>query len=235
MNQSAHPLLDALRAARGGALNEYDSKRIAQACGVPVTREFLAEDADRAAAAAADLGFPVALKACSPDIRHKQDGGLVILDLADEAAVRIAFSQLTARAAGRALDGVLVQPMVRGARELLLGVTRDPVFGPCVTLGMGGIFAEAIRDVSVRMAPVEPADTYDMMDSLKGAALLGPIRGLAPADREALAACLTGLGRLALDNPDVLEVDVNPVIVRADGTLCAVDALVILAERGHAS
>ena len=158
----------------------------------------------------------------------------MILDLADEAAVRCAFSQLTSHAADAALDGVLVQPMVRGARELLLGVTRDPVFGPCVTLGMGGIFAEAMHDVSVRMAPVEPADVFDMMDSLKGAALLGPIRGLAPADRNTLAAAIMGLGRLALDNPEILEIDVNPVIVRADGTLCAVDALVLLCKGGGA-
>jgi len=211
-----------------GALNEYESKCLVAGYGVPVAAERLCADPDAAAQAAAELGFPVALKACSHELRHKKELGLVILNLGDEAAVRAAFGQLTEKALGMELDGILVQAMASGERELLLGISHAPGFGPCVTLGIGGIFAEVLRDVSIRMAPVAPADAFDMMDTLRGAALLGALRGLAPVDRKALAAAIRGLGACALENPAISEIDINPIIIRSDGSLCAVDALVIM-------
>lgn len=218
-----------------GALNEYEAKRLVAGFGVPVAQEFLAETADQAARAAVDLGFPVALKACSHELHHKKERGLVMLGLDSGDAVRDACGELARRAQDIELDGFLVQAMALGERELLLGVSHAPGFGPCVTLGLGGIFAEVLRDVSIRMAPVSEADAHDMIDCLRGAAVLGAVRGLAPVDRDTLVRAIRGLGACALENPAIAEIDVNPVIVRGDGSLCAVDALVILNGGGHAS
>lgn len=214
------------------ALNEHEAKRLLASYGVPVTRETLARDADSAARAASELGFPVAVKACSHELRHKKERGLVALGLESEAAVREACAGIGRNAQGLVLDGFLVQPMARGERELLLGASHAPGFGPCVTLGMGGIFAEVLRDVSIRMAPVSEADALDMIDCLRGAAVLGAVRGLAPVDRQALARAIRGIGTCVLENPAISEIDANPIIVQSDGGLCAVDALVILNPGG---
>ena len=207
-------------------LYEADSKQLLAGYGVPVAAERLVRTADEAAAAAEALGFPVVAKLCGADIAHKTERGLVRLSLGDGGAVRAAAADLLAAATAEDGDaGVLVGAMVRGNRELIAGVHRDPQFGPCVMLGVGGVLAEALADVAFRLVPLERVDAEELADDLRTQALLGPFRGEPPVDRARLADVVAGLAGLAADRPDVVAVDVNPLIV-ADGVPVAVDALV---------
>jgi succinyl-CoA synthetase beta subunit len=210
-------------------LSEWESKRRLSACGVPVLPERLAATPDEAAAAASELGYPVVAKLNGPGIAHKTERGLVRLGLHDASAVRTAASELLAAAGpdDGAVD-VLVAPMARGTRELIAGLVRDPQFGACVMLGVGGVLAEVVRDVAFRLVPLEPADADELVDDLRTDALLGAFRGEPPVDRAALRAVLLGLSRLAADDPTVLSIDLNPLLV-VDGRPVAVDALVELA------
>ncbi len=207
------------------ALSEFDSKRLLAAYGVPVTREELVSAPAAAVKAARALGYPVVMKACGPGITHKTERGLVEIGIGDDEGVATAFDELTSRAGGQ--SDVLVQEMITGRRELLFGMTRDPLYGPCVTFGLGGIFTEVLDDVACRVAPLGRADARAMLDEIKGAAILGAVRGMPAVDRDALADVLTGLARLAAEHPEVKEIDVNPVII-AETRPVAVDALVVL-------
>jgi acetyltransferase len=211
-------------------LSEAASKRLLAGFGVPVLDEREAGDADGAVAAAAAIGYPVVVKLCGDAIAHKTERGLVRLGLRDADAVRGVAGELLAAATPD--DGevsVLVAPMVRGARELIAGLVRDPQFGPCVMLGVGGVLAEAIGDVAFRVVPLRDADAEELIDDLATQKLLGPFRGEPAIDRAALRATLLGLSRLADERADVASVDINPLIV-VDGRPVAVDALVELAD-----
>jgi acetyltransferase len=211
-------------------LSEHDSKQLLRGFGVPVARERLAPDPAAAVAAAGELGFPVVLKLCGDAIAHKTERDLVRLGLGDADAVRRAADELWAKR--RPEDGavlLLVAELVRGRRELIAGLVRDPQFGPCVVLGLGGILTEALRDVVFALAPLSHADARRMAEGLRASHLLTqPFRGESALDLDALADVLVGLGRLAAERPDVVSVDLNPLIVRADGAPIAVDALVEL-------
>jgi acetyltransferase len=216
-------------------LSEHASKELLAGFGVPFAREAVAADADEAARAAERLGFPVVVKLEGASIAHKTERDLVRLRLADAAAVRAAAAELLAKA--RPEDGavrLLVAEMVRGARELIAGVARDPQFGPCVVLGLGGILTEALGDAVFAAAPLARGDALRMIGGLRTQALLGPFRGEPALDREALADVLVALGRVAAERPDVASVDLNPLIVR-DGRPVAVDALVELAAGAAAA
>jgi acetyl-CoA synthetase (ADP-forming) len=207
-------------------LSEADSKDLLRRYGVPVPSEAVAPDAAAAVAAAERIGYPVAVKLCGPGIAHKTERGLVRLGVPDAAAVERAATDLLARATPEDGDvGLLVSEMVSGTRELIAGVVRDPQFGPCVMLGVGGVLAEAVADVAFRLAPLTDVDAHDLIDDLRSQALLGPLRGEPPIDRDRLAELLTGLGRLATEDPAIRSVDLNPLIVAA-GVPIAVDALV---------
>ena len=212
-------------------LSESASKLLLAEFGVPMAPEATVPDADSAIEAAVRLGFPVVAKLCGDAIAHKTERGLVRLRLADEAAVRTAAIDLLALA--RPEDGdvsVLVAPMVTGNRELIAGVVRDPQFGASVMLGVGGVLAEAVADVVFRPAPLDAVTAHEMIDGLATQKLLGAFRGEAPVDRNALAAVLVGLGRVAAERPDVVSVDVNPLIIAGDGQPVAVDALVEIGD-----
>jgi acetyltransferase len=211
-------------------LSEAASKQLLAEHGVPVLDERTARDAPGAVAAANAIGFPVVLKLCGERIAHKTERGLVRLALRDDAAVRAAAQELLA--AARPGDGaveLLVAPMVRGTRELIAGVVRDPQFGACVMLGVGGVLAEAIEDVAFRLVPLHDRDAGELVDDLATRKLLDAFRGEPPVDRAALRAVLVGLSALAQARPDVASVDVNPLIV-VDGAPVAVDALVETGE-----
>lgn len=211
-------------------LSEAESTRLLADHGVPFAPERLVPDPDGAVAAADDLGYPVVAKLNGDRIAHKTERGLVRLGLADPDAVRRAAGELLAAATPD--DGevsVLVAPMLRGTRELIAGLSTDPQFGPTVLLGVGGVLAEAIADVVVRLVPISPVDAEDMIDELATQALLGPFRGEPPVDRQALAAVLLGLSAAAEARPDVVSADLNPLIV-VDGAPVAVDALVEVAS-----
>lgn len=213
------------RALGARTLSEYQSKQVLVSYGVPVTAERLAVDADTAAQAAADIGFPVALKGNAPDLAHKTEAGLVEIGLTDADAVRAAAARLMAKLPPG--GNLLVQEMASGKREFLIGMARDDQYGPCVTFGLGGIFAEALGDTVLRLAPVSAREALAMMNDIRAKALLGPYRGMAAVDRKALARAIIGVGAVALAHPEIAEIDVNPVIIAGDRPV-AVDALVVL-------
>jgi len=224
--------------APGSTLSEAASKDLLRGFGVPMPDEHLAGSADDAARAAAEIGFPVVAKLCGDAIAHKTERGLVRLGLGDEESVRQAAQDLLDAATPD--DGpveVLVAPMLRGSRELIAGLNDDPQFGMTVMLGVGGILAEAVADVSIRLVPIERVDAEDMIDDLATQKLLGAFRGEPAVDREALVAILLGLSAAATADPRIKSADLNPLIV-VDGQPVAVDALVELradATDGEAS
>lgn len=215
----------------GRTLSESASKELLLPYGLIVAAERVVHDAVSAVDAAEDLGYPVVAKLVGDAIAHKTERGLVRLDLGDGPSVERAASELLAAARPEDGDvGVLVAPMIRGNRELIVGLLRDAQFGPTVMLGVGGVLAEAVADVVFRPAPLDEATAGEMIDDLATQRLLGPFRGEAAVDREPLVDLLVGLGRLAVDRPDVRSVDVNPLIVTATGAPVAVDALVEIGE-----
>jgi acetyltransferase len=209
-------------------LSEHASKSLLAAYGLPLARESLVATAKEAADAAAKIGFPVVLKLCGDNIAHKTERNLVRLGLPDAGAVREAAKDLLARSNPE--DGpveLLVAEMVRGHRELIAGVVRDPQLGPCVMLGLGGILAEALGDVVFAAAPLSETSARQLPHQLQASHLLTrPFRGEPELDEDALVRILTGLSLLAQERPDVTSVDINPLIVR-DGVPLAVDALVV--------
>ena len=215
---------------RSRTLSESASKALLRGHGVPLLDEREVATAPEAVVAAAELGHPVVVKLCGDAIAHKTERGLVKLGLGDATAVEHASEALLAAATPD--DGevsLLVAPMVKGTRELIAGVSRDPQFGPTVLLGVGGILAEAVGDAVVRLVPLSRADAEDMVDGLATQALLGPFRGEPAVDRDALVAVLLGLSAAAEADPSIQAIDLNPLIV-VDGTPIAVDALVEVAE-----
>ncbi len=209
-------------------LSEHESKQLLRSAGIPVPEDALVETADEAVRAAEALEYPVALKLCGRSIAHKTERGLVRLGLRDAEAVRFAAEALL-EARGPA-DGdakLLVCRMVGGRRELIAGLVRDPQFGPCVMLGLGGIFAEAVGDVAFAVAPLAKGDAEDLIGALRYSKLLGAFRGEPEVDRRKLADVLEALGRLGAARPEIRSIDVNPLIVSGD-TPIVIDALVEL-------
>lgn len=220
---------------RSGPMTEGEAKRLLAAYGIPVTREALARDADAAAEAAQRIGYPVVLKGVSRAVVHKSDVGLVRLGLADEPALRAAFAEVTAaldRAAPGTGEGCVVQEMARGAAELFLGAMHDPQFGPMVIVGAGGILVEFLQDVRMAPAPLSPADAAAMIEALRAAPLLRGLRGRPAVDVAAAADALARLSWLAADlGPRIAELDVNPLVLRAEGQgAIAVDARATITE-----
>jgi len=210
------------------ALSEYESKQLLAKYGIPITVERLAKTADDATAAAAEIGYPVVLKACGPEITHKTERELVVVGVRNSEELRFAFDKINANLGDTPSDGVLVQQMISGERELVIGLIRDPQFGPCVMFGLGGIFTEILKDTSFRVAPITEEDALQMMDDIRAKDILGPVRRMAPADKPQLAKALVGLGQIGIEQDDVAEIDVNPLIIAQDGSPVAVDALVVL-------
>lgn len=208
------------------ALSEYESKKMLAEYGIPVTQEILVQSKDQAVTAANEIGFPVALKACSPELIHKSDAGCVELSLTSGNDVAKAYDRILLSASVK-LEGVLVSEMISGARELVLGLTREPQFGPCVMLGLGGVMTEIFKDTVFRVAPFDQVEAEDMIRELKSRAMLDEFRGELPADMKAICQCLISLGKIGLENPDISEIDINPLKIAKDGQVKAVDALII--------
>lgn len=221
---------DALRKGQT-VLSEYESKCLLKSYGIPVVKEEFVEDLERAISAARGIGYPVVLKVCSPEVSHKTERGLIELNLWNEAELAAAFQRLQGRTAGEDV-GFLVEEMVKGTRELVIGMIRDPQFGPCVMFGLGGIFTEIFQDVTFRVAPIRKRDALEMVHEIRGQKLLGRIRGMEAVDLEILSKSLVALGRIGLDHEAIQEIDINPLIVRG-GQPLAVDALVVLREPSH--
>lgn len=211
-------------------LSESASKELLRGCGLVVAGERVVADAASAVEAATAIGFPVVAKLVGDRIAHKTERGLVRLNVAGADAVRAAATELLAAARPEdGATGVLVAPMVKGSRELIAGLLHDAQFGPVVMLGVGGVLAEAVADVVFRLVPLSAVDAQEMIEDLATQKLLGEFRGEPAVDREALARVLLGLSALAGARPDVVSVDVNPLIVH-DGVPVAVDGLVEVAS-----
>jgi len=230
--------VDSARAARALAnghagprkLSELDALELLGAYGIPVAHARLANDPDEAAHVAAELGFPVAIKAVAPELVHKTDAGGVRLDLHSATEVAAAARDMldaVARTLPGAAPQILVQRMVSGGRETIVGVSRDPSFGPLLMFGLGGIYVEALKDVVFRVAPIQPLDAQEMVASIRGVALLEGIRGAPPVDFAALRDVLLRVSQLAMDHPEITELDVNPLLAFPDGVM-AVDARVLV-------
>ncbi len=224
---SAKRIIDGARKHGQRTLSEYDSKRVLKAYGVPVTREILVATQAAARDAARKLGYPVVLKACSADAIHKTEKGLVAVGLGTDRALAEAFRTLKTRAGKSYRGDFLVQEMVRGEREIMIGMIRDDQFGPSVMFGLGGIFTEILEDVVFRVAPLSKRDAREMTRAIRGHRILDAIRGMKAVDLDVLTRCLIGIGRLGLDFPEIREIDINPLIVRGARPI-AVDGLVVL-------
>jgi acetate---CoA ligase (ADP-forming) len=213
-----------------GAWSEMRSRQLLEEAGVPIVPGELVNSADEAAAAATRLGFPVVLKIQSEQITHKSDIGGVALRLNNEADVRTAFEKVYAAGKavqGAVIDGVLVAPMRSGGLELLVGITKDPTFGPVMAVGMGGVWVEIMQDTSLRVLPVDAAEVKKAFNELKAAPLLKGARGSLPVDLDALAEAVTKLGDVAVSLGDSLgALEVNPLWVNGS-QIEALDVLVI--------
>ena len=199
--------------------------------GFQTPRARLARSSDEAAVATAEIGFPVALKIASPDILHKTDIGGVALGLQDADAVRGAFDRIMASVKAARPDakvsGVEVQEMVSGGTEVIIGFLNDPQFGPVIMFGLGGVLVEVLKDVSFRIIPIATRDARQMIREIKGFPLLEGYRGQDPADLAALESLLLRVSGFVEQQPEVSELDLNPVFAYKDGAL-AVDARIVL-------
>jgi acyl-CoA synthetase (NDP forming) len=220
----AQAVLREALATGGGWLDPAQTRRLLGAYGVPLVPERLAAGADAAVEAARELGFPVVLKTATPGAHKTEEGG-VILDLGSDEAVRTAAERIG--------GPLLVQPFVRGGAELLAGAVQDPVFGPLVAFGPGGVLAELIGEAQFRLAPLSGLDAEELVRTGKAGRLVAGFRGTPPADAEALVDLLLRLSLLADDLPEVAELDLNPVLALPDGCF-AVDARVRIADRAQA-
>ena len=215
-------------------LPERESLALLAAAGVPVVAHRAVADAQGAVAAARELGHPVALKADAPGLAHKSDAGAVRLGLVDDAAVSKAFTAVTGAAlaageGGAAVRGALVAAMAPPGVELIVGMRRDPLYGPAVLVGLGGVLAELLDDVAVALAPLGERDALALLERLRGAPLLRGFRSTPAVDLAAVARAAAAVSRLGWERPEILEIDLNPLIAGPDGAV-AVDALVVLAD-----
>ncbi len=213
----------------GDALSEWDSRLRLEASGVPLVTGILAETPDEALDAWRRIGGPVALKGVSAAVSHKSEIGAVVLGAADEAAILAGYEQVerAIRQVARAVDGVLVSPMVSGGVELVAGVTRDPVWGPTLVVGLGGVLVEVLHDAATRVLPVGAAEVRAMLESLRGFPLLSGVRGRAGVDLDELVRAVSSIAE-AGSAADVVSLEVNPLLARSDSVI-GLDALVVAA------
>jgi len=211
-------------------LSEYESKQVLAAYGIPVTREYLAANEPEMRDAAARIGYPIVLKGCAAELAHKSEKGAVRVDIRNDAEARAAFAEICEAMAASGTGSVLVQEYLGGRRELVAGMIRDPQFGPSVMFGLGGILTEILNDVAFRIAPIERSDAMEMMDEIRGRRILDAVRGMKAVDCAALADILVAIGRMGVENPEIDEIDINPLII-CKGKPVAVDALIGLVTK----
>lgn len=210
-------------------LTEYESKQVLALYNLPVTREELVSSLEDLLKAADQIGYPLVIKGCSAEMAHKTEKGLIRVDVRNDEEATTAFREISAAMNGASDGAVLVQQLVKGKRELVVGLIRDAQFGPCVMFGLGGIFTEILKDTVFRVAPLEKQDALEMMQEIKACKILEAIRGMAPADKDMLAEMLITVGRIGIENDRIKEIDINPVII-SGGKPVAVDALIVLRQ-----
>ena len=219
---------NALKEGRS-TLTEHESKQVLASYHLPVTREELVSSPEELLEAAGHIGYPLVIKGCSAKIAHKTEKGLIRVDVRNDEEATTAFREISAAMNGASGGAILVQQLVKGQRELVVGLTRDAQFGPCVMFGLGGIFTEILKDTVFRVAPLEKQDALEMMQEIRASKILEEIRGMVPVDKDRLAEMLMTVGRIGIENDRIKEIDINPVII-SGGKPVAVDALVVLQD-----
>ena len=216
-NAAIRRVFDRVRAEGRVTIGDSEAREVLEAFGISLPKAVLAATPDEAIAAAESIGYPVVMKIASPDILHKTDIGGVKLNITSAGDVRDAFDLLTFRAQRFMPDATLwgcqVQQMVKGGREIIIGVNRDPQFGPLLMFGLGGIYVEAFKDVTFRVAPIDRREATEMLSEIRSYNLLRGVRGEKPADMDALANTLLQMSQLVTDFPEVVELDINPLMV----------------------
>ena len=212
------------------ALNDNEAKALLEKFDIALVPELSVRERTEVVAAARQIGFPVVLKGTGANLLHKTDRGLVHLNLLDARAVENAIQEIADEAMDE-LEGFLIQPQIKGRREFVAGLFQDDQFGPMIMFGVGGVFTEAFADVSFRLAPLTQSDAAEMLEEIRGKALLGDFRGEKAVDRDALIQTLLGLSRIGAEHPEISEIDLNPLLVTAQGRVQAVDALVLAGGR----
>lgn len=231
---SGNAIVEAARKEGRTLLTEVEAKQVLKEAGLQVTDTRLAKDKAEALALAGELGYPVVLKIVSPDIVHKSDVGGVKLGLADADAVGAAYDEIVAAAKQAVpsanIHGVSVQAMAAPGTEIILGMSKDPQFGPVLMFGLGGIMVEILKDVAFRIVPLTRRDARSMIHEIKGFPVLNGYRGQEPADLEKLEDTLLKLSEFVQQHDEIKEIDLNPIFAYKDG-LTAVDARIILEEK----
>jgi acetyl coenzyme A synthetase (ADP forming)-like protein len=230
-----HELFDSVRADGRVSIGDAEAWEVLKCYGFTVPQSRLAETPEEAIEIAEEIGYPVVMKVASPDILHKTDVGGVKLNLGSAGDVRDAFDLIVYRAGryvpGARIWGCQVQQMVSGGREVLVGMSRDPQFGPLVAFGLGGIYVEALKDVAFRVAPFSRQEANEMIREIRSYRLLEGVRGEPPADREAIVDALLRISQLVTDFPEIVELDINPLMVFEEGRgAMAIDMRLVLAS-----
>jgi acyl-CoA synthetase (NDP forming) len=224
-------IIDRAKSEGRTILTEVESKQVLEGAGIPIASAQLAATREEAVAVAGQIGLPVVLKIVSPDISHKSDVGGVKLNLGSEEEVAAAFDEIVEAArraqAGATVLGVSVQKMAQPGVEVIMGMTKDPQFGPVLMFGLGGVFVEVLKDVAFRIVPLEPRDARQMIRDIQGFPVLEGFRGQEPADLAALEDMLMRLSAFVEEHPEIQELDLNPIFAYKDSAL-AVDARIVL-------
>lgn len=228
---SASSIVEQARAQGRTILTEIEAKQMLEEAGVPVSPARLARTKEEAATVASALGFPIVLKIVSPQITHKSDVGGVALGLASAADISAAFDRIVASAKQHVpdatIEGVAVQRMEKQGTEVIIGITKDPQFGPVLMFGLGGVLVEVLKDVAFRVVPINQRDARQMIEEIKGYPLLQGYRGADPADLAKLQELLLKVSAFVEAHPEVAELDLNPVFAYKDAAI-AVDARIVL-------
>ena len=222
-------ILEKVKSQKRTTLTEAEAKEVLKKYGIPVVEEKAVNTIEEAEIEAQRAGYPVVVKGLGSRLTHKTEKGLVRLNLRNKEDVRSAALYIK-EAAGNDLEGFLIQPMLVGKREFVAGLFRDEQFGATVMFGLGGIFTEAIGDVVFRLAPLDEKEARKMIDELHAQKLLGAFRGENAPDKDALIKTLVGLSRIGMEIPDIKEIDINPLLVTAQGKVTAVDALIVIGK-----
>jgi acyl-CoA synthetase (NDP forming) len=212
-------------------LTEFESKKILKQAGIPIVETKLAKTQKEAISLSQKMGFPVALKIVSPDVIHKSDSGGVKLSVNSVSQVKKAYDEILKKIKKQyptaVVHGISVQKMVRAGTEVIVGTSKDPQFGPVIMFGLGGIFVELLKDVSFRVIPVERRDVQEMIQEIKGYPLLQGYRGKEPANISALVKIILKISKLIEENPQIKELELNPIFVYRDKAV-GVDARIVL-------
>jgi len=229
--ETAKQLFAQARKERRNYLLEPEAKTICTQYGIPVTRFKVAKTPEEAVTQAREIGYPIVLKIISPDIIHKWDVGGVMLNLKTPKQIKEAYNKILANAKKHKPEakivGILVQEMAPPSTEVIVGATKDPQFGPALMFGLGGIFVEVLKDVAFRIAPINESDAREMITEVKAYPILKGYRGQSPADIDSIVQILLNTSRLVMENQEIKELDLNPIMVYEKGAK-TVDARIIL-------